>query len=112
MKKYFDPISFALWHEDKTAFAAALGRSFRETGFAVITDHGLDQDLIETAVSCTKSFFALPDDVKRQYPAELNGGRRGYTPFGTENAKGNKAADLKEFWHTGRAAAPASIAVR
>ncbi|MFZ4070998.1 MAG: isopenicillin N synthase family dioxygenase, partial [Caulobacterales bacterium] len=30
------------------------------------------------------------------------GGQRGYTPFGTEAAKGAAAVDLKEFWHIGR----------
>jgi len=104
MENYFEPISFATCPNDKAGFADRLGRAFEETGFAVITDHGLDQALIERAVACTKAFFGLPEAVKRQYHAETNSGRRGYTPFGTENAKGQTVADLKEFWHTGRAA--------
>lgn len=31
-----------------------------------------------------------------------NGGQRGYTKFGVENAKGSKHKDLKEFYHAGR----------
>lgn len=106
MPNYFDPISFSLWPSNRDSFAAALMRSFEETGFAVITDHGLNQTVINDAIDKTKSFFALPDATKRAYYDEPNGGQRGYTPFGTENAKGNAAADLKEFWHTGRKGKP------
>lgn len=106
MSTYFDPISFSDWPADKQGFAAKLGRSFRETGFAVITDHGLDQAMIDTAITKTKAFFDLPATDKHAYYDAPNGGQRGYTPFGTENAKGRKTADLKEFWHTGRAGKP------
>lgn len=104
MTNYFEPISFSRWPEDKAGFAAAIGRSFRDTGFAVVTDHGLDQAMIDAAIAKTKAFFALPEAAKRAYYDEPNGGQRGYTPFGTESAKGCTAADQKEFWHTGRAA--------
>lgn len=98
----FEPISFNLWSEDKAAFAQALGTSFRETGFAVICDHPVSADVIAKNLSATKDFFALPAETKQNYYSKTGGGQRGYTPFGTENAKGRSAADLKEFWHTGR----------
>lgn len=102
MTEYFRPISFKLWFEDTDAFASALGQSFRETGFAVISDHPIDQSVIDRAIDASKSFFELPDETKEKYHDAAGGRQRGYTPFGTENAKGAKAADLKEFWHTGR----------
>jgi isopenicillin N synthase-like dioxygenase len=68
----------------------------------VITDHPIPQPIIDANLSAAKAFFALPADVKQSYYSQALGGQRGYTPFGTENAKGRKAADLKEFWHTGR----------
>ena len=102
MTEYFRPISFKLWFEDKAAFAEALGNSFRETGFAVISDHPIEQAVIDRAINASKDFFALPADTKEKYHDAAGGRQRGYTPFGTENAKGAKAADLKEFWHTGR----------
>jgi len=83
------------------AFAQELGRSFEEYGFAVIADHGIPQELIDRAEEKAKAFFALPEDVKKNY-ALGSGGARGYTPFGIETAKGHKAHDLKEFWHVGR----------
>lgn len=104
----FRPIPFG-WHEsDPDSFADALGRSFRETGFAVIEDHPVPDDVIAEAIAAMKGFFALPGEVKTRYDDSANGGQRGYTAFGTENAKGRAAADLKEFWHTGRGAPPAS----
>ncbi len=103
MTNYFEPISFQQWPAHKEAFAEALGRSFRETGFAVISDNPIPQGVIDRAVNASKDFFALPDDTKEIYHDAANGRQRGYTPFATENAKGAQAADLKEFWHTGRA---------
>lgn len=102
MSNLFEPIPYGLWKEDKQAFARQLGNSFRETGFAVITGHPVDQSVIDKANEAAKSFFALPEDAKEKYHDAAGGRQRGYTPFATENAKGQKAADLKEFWHTGR----------
>ena len=98
----FEPISFNLWPEYKDEFSKKLGDSFRETGFAVITDHPISQDVIDQNLAATKAFFALSEDAKFKYFDKDGGGQRGYTPFGTENAKGRKQSDLKEFWHTGR----------
>lgn len=96
------PVSMTAYDADFEAFAKALGGSFERYGFAVVADHGLDADLIEAAVADAKAFFALPEEVKRQYHRPGTGGARGLTPFGIEAAKDAKAADLKEFWHTGR----------
>src|SRR3546814_4689484 len=68
----------------------------------MITDHGIDPALIDEAWAKSKAFFALPEAVKRAYHVAGGGGARGYTPFGTEIAKGAKEVDLKEFWHVGR----------
>jgi isopenicillin N synthase-like dioxygenase len=87
---------------DPAAFAAALGGSFERFGFAVVSDHGISDDLIERAWAETKLLFELPDDEKRGYHAPGGGGARGYTPFKTEIAKGASVVDLKEFWHVGR----------
>ncbi|MFN7055809.1 isopenicillin N synthase family dioxygenase [Hyphomonas sp.] len=108
MTQYFDPIPYPLWHQDKAAFAAAIGRSFRETGFAVITGHPVPQTVIDENLAATKAFFALPASVKETYHDAPGGRQRGYTPFATENAKGKAQADLKEFWHTGRTLPPDS----
>jgi len=83
-------------------FAARLGQSFRDHGFAIVTGHGLDADLVRQGWDLTARFFALPEEVKRRYAIEGGAGQRGYTPFGREIAKNATAHDLKEFWHVGR----------
>ena len=88
--------------EDPVRLAGQLGASFRNFGFALIRDHGIDPDLIARGWQLTRRFFALPEAEKRGYRAEGLAGARGYTPFGTEVAKGAATHDLKEFWHVGR----------
>ncbi len=95
-------VSLEASDRDPEGFASSLGRSFEEYGFAIIGDHGIADDLIARAEEKAKAFFALPDEVKRKYHVPGGGGARGYTPFGIETAKGQKAHDLKEFWHVGR----------
>jgi len=95
------PVSFALYETDFDRFAAELGASFERYGFAVVSDHDLDQAGIDAAIANAKAFFALPQETKNAYVSG-QGGQRGYVPFGKETAKGAALHDLKEFWHVGR----------
>jgi len=96
------PVSLELANTRPASFTAALMASFQDTGFAVVTEHGVGPSLIEAAADQAKAFFALPEAAKRAYcPPHLRG-QRGYTPFGVENAKDSDRPDLKEFWHVGR----------
>ncbi|MFI4976644.1 MAG: isopenicillin N synthase family dioxygenase [Caulobacterales bacterium] len=101
------PVSFRLYDEDFARFSEALGGAFARYGFAVVSDHGVDQARIDAALADAKRFFALPDEVKRRYRLPGVSGQRGYTPFGVETAKGAEHFDLKEFWHVGRDLPPA-----
>ncbi len=96
------PVSMSRYDSDFQGFSDALGASFKRYGFAVVSDHGLDEAVIRAAIDDARAFFALPETVKRAYHQPGTGGARGLTPFGTEAAKDAKAVDLKEFWHTGR----------
>jgi isopenicillin N synthase-like dioxygenase len=58
---------------------ATSARAFRQFGFAMVKDHGVDDALINRAWDLTEQFFALPEDEKRAYFL-ANGGARGYTP--------------------------------
>ncbi|HEY9422436.1 MAG TPA: 2-oxoglutarate and iron-dependent oxygenase domain-containing protein [Thermoanaerobaculia bacterium] len=78
-----------------------LGEGLREFGFLNVEGHGIDSSLIQGTYELWQRFFELPDDVKRRY-AGVDGGSRGYTPFGVEHAKDNPLPDLKEFWHVGQ----------
>ena len=96
-----EPISCSLRSTNPVEFSDALGTSFLETGFALIADHEIPEDVLDANLRASMEFFALPATVKAQYDSRHIGGQRGYTAFGTENAKDNPAYDLKEFWHTG-----------
>jgi len=96
-----EAVSFAGFERDFTSFSDTLGGSFERFGFAVISDHGLEQAAIDAALMAAKKFFALPEAEKLKYKLPV-GGQRGYTPFGVETAKGETNYDLKEFWHVGR----------
>ena len=94
--------------DDTDQFSRAIGDSFKTYGFALVKDHGIDADLIARAWELTAQFFALPEADKLRYFDPAMAGARGYTPFGTEIAKGAKQHDLKEFWHVGRDLPPGS----
>jgi isopenicillin N synthase-like dioxygenase len=96
------PVSMTTYDSDFDAFAQELGGWFERYGFAIVADHGVDQSVIDTALSHAQEFFALPRDTKRDFWIPNSGGQRGYTAFGVETAKESSVADLKEFWHTGR----------
>ena len=87
---------------DDAIVSEALGTSLRRYGFALVCDHGIDPALIARGWELTKALFALPEAEKRSYHNPRLAGARGYTPFGTEIAKGAQIHDLKEFWHIGR----------
>jgi isopenicillin N synthase-like dioxygenase len=87
------------------ALGKALGDSFKTYGFATITDHGLDPDLVAKAWALTKELFDQSESQKRLGFKDGIAGARGYTPFKTEIAKDAEHHDLKEFWHVGRSLA-------
>jgi isopenicillin N synthase-like dioxygenase len=81
----------------KAAFQTALFDGLREYGFVILTDHNVPSSLLDEAYRLSQKLFDLPLTDKGKY----RGGMRGYTPFGTEHAKGNSLPDLKEFWQIG-----------
>lgn len=88
--------------EQKAAFVKKLGEAYENIGFVAIKNHGLSQDLQDRLYGSIKSFFALPDAIKKQYEKPEIGYQRGYTGKGKEHAKGRNTGDLKEFYHVGQ----------
>ena len=86
----------------RTTFVGALGRAFTDIGFVAIKNHGLSNELTAQLYDSIRAFFALPDDIKKQYEIEAMHGQRGYTGRGKEHAKGRNTADLKEFYQIGQ----------
>ena len=70
--------------------------SLSETGFAVIKNHNIDNNLISNVYKDWKIFFS--SDNKKDYLFDYKK-QDGYFPYRSENAKGYKTKDLKEFFH-------------
>ncbi|MBC7387551.1 MAG: isopenicillin N synthase family oxygenase [Cryobacterium sp.] len=70
--------------------------SLRTTGFAVIANHPIPHELISGVFQDWKAWFAREEKHDYRYDATT---QAGYFPFKTENAKGSKVKDLKEFFH-------------
>jgi isopenicillin N synthase-like dioxygenase len=69
---------------DPTEFrraADAIGFAARSFGFFRICNHGISPKLIESTYRMAADFFALPEDIKRQYYIGLSSNHRGYVPF-------------------------------
>ncbi len=86
----------------KQKFVADLGAAFHNIGFVAIKNHGLTAEIQKDLYEAIQKFFFSPDDLKQQYDLPGMAGQRGYTGKGRETAKGNKVADLKEFYHVGQ----------
>lgn len=87
---------------EKAAFVQQLGQAFHEVGFVGIINHGIEESLVQSFYALSKSFFALPDEVKARYEVPGLAGQRGYTSFGKEHAKQSNVGDLKEFYQIGQ----------
>ena len=74
----------------------SLVESLRNTGFAVIHNHGIEDSLINNVYSEWSSFFNSENKYDYMFDLEK---QDGYFPMKSENAKGYNTKDLKEFYH-------------
>lgn len=87
---------------DRSLFVNKFGAAYKEWGFAGISGHGIELEVIQNAFDAARAFFSLPLATKQQYSDSASAFSRGYVPFGTEKAKDSAHSDLKEFFHIGR----------
>lgn len=88
-----------------TAVAAAIDRACRETGFFLVTGHGVPAAQLDALDATARRFFAQPDTVKAEV-AMARGGRawRGWFPEGGELTAGRP--DRKEGIYFGAELTP------
>ncbi len=79
-----------------TEFEKDFTSSLHETGFAIVDNHPISQDLIDKVYNDWKFFFN--DNRKNDYLFDYEK-QDGYFPFRSENAYDRKKKDLKEFYH-------------
>lgn len=74
-------------------------KSLKETGFAVLTHHPIDLELVGRVYKAFEDFFASEDKFTHLFDPMATGNNTGYFPMRSENAKGYDTKDLKEFYH-------------
>lgn len=79
-----------------SSIGEGLVRSLRDTGFAVVTNHGIPQELFTRAYEDWAKYFASEEKFKDLFAPDR---QNGYYPMKSENAKGFDKKDLKEFFH-------------
>jgi isopenicillin N synthase-like dioxygenase len=72
-------------------------KSLHETGFGVLKNHPLHQDLVEGIYAEWLGFFKT--DAKNNYPHNPETHDGYFSPSVSETAKNNTKKDLKEFFH-------------
>ena len=70
--------------------------SIKQTGFAVINNHPVDQKILDEVYSEWSNFFKSEQKLKYRFDPKI---QSGYFPFRSENAKDSPIKDLKEFYH-------------
>jgi isopenicillin N synthase-like dioxygenase len=82
----------------KRLVANALGRAFEDTGFVIITGHGIDESLIASTYAAAKEFFAQPLVEKMCAALPRGVHDRGYLPIGVESVAGTLGARAPMDW--------------
>lgn len=79
-------------------FANDMVESVVNTGFVVLTHHGIDHGLIKETQSAWRLFFLSDQEYKNEY-VNLTDPNMGYKGMKQEKAVGALKPDLKEFFH-------------
>ncbi|MFT5509566.1 MAG: isopenicillin N synthase-like dioxygenase [Hyphomicrobiaceae bacterium] len=86
--------------EDKQAVAKAVAQACEQTGFLVISGHGMPQSVIDEAIASGFAFFDQSAEIKSEYHPTGNARQRGYHGLETRGLAStmDKAApkDLRE----------------
>jgi isopenicillin N synthase-like dioxygenase len=100
------------WYEGddaaRAALAAEVDRAARTSGFLLVVNHGVPEELRLQFRAVLDEFFALPTGVKERYATTVGG--HGWTPIGSEaNGYSEGTAtppDLKEGFNFGHGSVP------
>lgn len=88
---------------ERAGVAAKVDEALRDSGFLLITGHGVPDELRARTRELSRRFFAQPEEVKARYAVSVGG--RGWLPPGAEAngyAEGTETPpDLKESYSVG-----------
>lgn len=98
---------------DRAARAAAIDRHCRDTGFLVLTGHGVPDPVIAGIRAATAAFFAQPPEAKARVAAPVPGYPYGWLGPDREALARSRGADtppdLKESFNGGPLTVPAAM---
>ena len=101
---------------ERAKLAAAIDRICRETGFLVLTGHGVPQVVTDAVWQATRAFFAQNPEAKQQVAAPYAGYPYGYLGPNTESlakSRGEETPpDLKESFNGGPLTVPDGVSDR
>lgn len=88
---------------DRDGFVKDLGQACRDTGFFLVSGHGIPQSVIDDMFDAADRFFALPDELKAASDIRLSTSNRGWSAEGTENLDDSQPdqIDRKEAFNIG-----------
>ncbi|MEC3862558.1 2-oxoglutarate and iron-dependent oxygenase domain-containing protein [Mesobacterium sp. TK19101] len=87
---------------DRAGFVADLGHACRDTGFFLISGHGIADGLIADVFAQADAFFALPDAEKAPLDIRNNPHNRGWAAQGSEALdESSGVMDRKEAFNVG-----------
>jgi isopenicillin N synthase-like dioxygenase len=82
------PVDLTPFHEGGAAGKAEVARQIdeacRDTGFLLLTGHGVPANTANTLLDAYQQFFDLPEDEKRRWKVSDTAANRGYSALGQE----------------------------
>ncbi|MEM8731489.1 MAG: 2-oxoglutarate and iron-dependent oxygenase domain-containing protein, partial [Pseudomonadota bacterium] len=92
---------------DRAGFVSDLGQACRDTGFFLLTGHGVPEDLIADVFAQARRFFDEPDSVKAPLDIRQSPHNRGWAAIGSESLdEASGQMDRKEAFNVGFDLAP------
>ncbi len=94
-------------HGDRAGFVKAFGKACRDTGFLVLTGHGIASTQVNGLFDQARAFFAMPQDAKDRLSINQSPHNRGYARAGDESLDEKSGVfDVKEAYNIGLDFAP------
>ncbi|MGI3167571.1 isopenicillin N synthase family dioxygenase [Pseudooceanicola sp. C21-150M6] len=95
-------LSWTQFKQDPEAFSAALGAACRETGFFLLAEHPVPNDLVAETFTAADAFFSLPVEEKQPLSISGNPHNRGWAQMGSESLDETSGqTDRKEAFNVG-----------
>lgn len=95
-------LDWSRFETDPAGFTQDLGHACRDTGFFLLSGHGIAQGMIDTVFTKADAFFSQPAAAKEPLSILNGGANRGWTPPGSENLDDTSdSIDHKEAFNIG-----------